>query len=86
MAETMTPRDRITANVRTLMHARGYARNKDLGARLGWSEAKISRAITSGRWQMDELDELAAALRVQAADLLRDPASYLPGGDALTPK
>ncbi|QOV97645.1 helix-turn-helix domain-containing protein [Rhodococcus pyridinivorans] len=80
MTTKLKPRQRITANVKALMHYRGYERHKDLGARLGWSESKVSRAFNEDKWPLDELDDLAAALRVSAADLLRDPDTYLPGG------
>ena len=82
MNTTKTPEQRITANVKTLMHIRGYEHHKDLGARLGWSESKISRALNKHAWQLHQLDKLADALRVEASDLLKDPETYLPGGDA----
>ncbi|OZD08493.1 hypothetical protein CH275_04925 [Rhodococcus sp. 06-235-1A] len=78
MNETLTPAARITANVRALMHARGYERAKDLGARLNWNESKMSRALKGHRWPLEELDAIASALNVNASDLLRDPADYLP--------
>lgn len=78
MNETLAPAARITANVRALMHARGYERAKDLGAALNWNESKISRALKGNRWPLDELDAVARALRVSASDLLRDPSDYLP--------
>lgn len=80
MNKTMSPEQRITANVKVLMHVRGYDRHKDLGAQLGWSESKMSRALNDDKWPLHELDKVADALRVTASDLLRDPDTYLPGG------
>lgn len=84
---TQTLRERISANVLTLMPSRGIRKDQELADLLGWTAAKTSRRLRSNAWQIDDLDLVAARLRVSVADLTRDPYDYLPrSGKPTQPK
>lgn len=76
-AATVNLPDRITQNVRNLMHSRGYHLDMDLATAAGWSKSDMSRRF-KGKWQLADLPRLAAALRVDPAFFLSEPGSYLP--------
>lgn len=75
---TQTLRERISANVLTLMPSRGLRRDNDLAELLGWTTAKTSRCLRRNAWQLDDLDHLAEKLGVNVADLTKSPYDYLP--------
>ncbi|QDM57103.1 immunity repressor [Rhodococcus phage Whack] len=84
---TQTLRERISANVLTLMPSRGLRRDHDLAELLGWTTAKTSRCLRRNAWQLDDLDHLAEKLGVNVADLTKSPYDYLPrSGKPTQPK
>jgi hypothetical protein len=74
-------RERISANVMTLMPSRRLYKDMELATLLGWTTAKTSRCLHKGAWQLDDLDHVARKLGVNVADLTKDPSDYLPKRD-----
>lgn len=70
--------ERVTTNVKMLMAVRGFEHQKALAAALKWDESKLTRSLRNKRWQLEDLSDIAAALAVDVADLLRDPSTLLP--------
>lgn len=75
---TLSLRERITANVLTLMPSRGLFKDRDLASALGWTPPRVSRCLRGNAWQLDDLDHVAEKLGVNVADLTRNPYDYLP--------
>ena len=63
----------ITKIVRALMRVHGD-RQKDVAAHLSLSAGQVSQRMNgSARWQIDELDSLAARWNVEVTAFLKDP-------------
>jgi len=65
--------DVVTTNVKVLMAVRRIEAQKDLAAKLGWVESKLTKSLRGTRkWSLDDLPELAEAFGVRPADLIGD--------------
>ena len=65
--------DVVTTNVKVLMAVRRIEAQKDLAAKLGWVESKLTKSLRGTRkWSLEDLPELARVFGVQPADLIGD--------------
>jgi len=65
--------DVVTTNVKVLMAVRRIEAQKDLAAKLGWVESKLTKSLRgTRRWSLEDLPELANVFGVQPADLIGD--------------
>ena len=65
--------DVVTTNVKVLMAVKRIEAQKDLAAKLGWVESKLTKSLRGTRkWSLEDLPELAEAFGVQPADLIGD--------------
>ena len=70
LAEHLTTRDVVAANVRAEAARLGYNQSR-LGEMLGISQPSVNKRWTGKRpWQLEELDSLATVLGISVADLV----------------
>ena len=63
----------VTTNVKVLMAVQRIEAQKDLAARLGWGESKLTKSLRGDRkWSLEDLPELAEVFGVQPSDLIGD--------------
>jgi len=65
--------DVVTTNVKVLMAVMRIEAPKDLAARLGWVESKLTKSLRGIRkWSLEDLPELAAVFGISPPDLIGD--------------
>lgn len=61
----------VTTNIKVLMAVTRIEAQKDLAAKLGWGESKLTKSLRGDRkWSLEDLPELAAVFGVSPADLI----------------
>jgi hypothetical protein len=61
----------VSRNVRVLMAVRGIETQKELAAKVGWIETKLTKSFRGDRkWSLEDLPVLADALGVTPGELL----------------
>lgn len=63
----------VTTNIKVLMAVTRIEAQKDLAAKLGWGESKLTKSLRGDRkWSLEDLPELAKVFGVQPADIIGD--------------
>lgn len=63
----------VTTNIKVLMAVTRIEAQKDLAAKLGWGESKLTKSLRGDRkWSLEDLPELARVFGVQPADIIGD--------------
>ena len=73
MKRTRSPRNNNIARIVKGLLAVSERSQRDLGSALDLSDSAISRKLSSGEWDVDDLDVLAQFFDVSLSTFFRDP-------------